>query len=146
MLNKSLLLPLQTPGCGKRKQQNSGNCNAERSGEIQEVEKASEPVIDFPAVTTDKNSRKVEATTPQIEGIKLPMIVELGVDPTSSKPILMSITPAIKLEDIPDRGTTTRSDRSRAATDRTRSPNAEDYESSRKKREVEIGRGSMLGL
>ena len=58
-------------------------------------------MIDF-SVTTDKNSRKVETTTPQMEGIKLPMIVELGVDPSSSKPILMSIPPAVKLEDIPD--------------------------------------------
>ena len=81
----------------------------------------------------------MEATTPQIEGIKLPMIIELGVDPTSSKPILMSITPAIKLEDIPDRTTTERTrpaaDRSRPVTDRARSPQEEYHQESSRKKE-----------
>ena len=50
----------------------------------------------FISVTANKDSRKVEAKH-QMEGIKLPLIVELGVDPNTGKPIIMSICPAIKL-------------------------------------------------
>ena len=49
-----------------------------------------------PTVSVNKDCRKVVASH-QMEGIKLPLIVELGVDPVHCKPVIMSITPAIKL-------------------------------------------------
>ena len=50
-------------------------------------------------MTAGKDSRKVEAKH-QLEGIKLPLIFELGVDPVTCKPVIMSISPAIKLGNL----------------------------------------------
>lgn len=55
-------------------------------------------------VTAGKNKRHVEDTSRTPRGIKLPLIVELGVHPESGKPVIMGITPAVKLEDIPHEG------------------------------------------